>query len=144
MIIDVPNWLQGDSELLIDSGFSTQTQMLANFRLEQVRTECVMMVVDRWHSTNVLAHFHPRSIPYWNETHTYQALSRFVDPRSPYPHFLPWDRLSFIRGNDREPVYFREMQGDSNEQFQDLARRHGVELTDRFSTVDSCQSLDYR
>jgi len=44
MVIDVPMWLQEDSESLIVSGFATQTQMLANFGLEQVRTECVMML----------------------------------------------------------------------------------------------------
>ncbi len=144
MIIDVPDWIREDSELLINSGFATQTQMLANFSLEQVRTECVMMVVDRWHSSDVLEHYAPRPIPYWNETHTYQAISRFVDPQAPYPHFLPWKRLAFLRGNDAPPVFFREMQGDSEVLFRELAQRHGVELTDHFSTIDSCRSLDYR
>ena len=85
MVIDVPNWVQDDSRSLIASGLGTQAQMLANFRLEQVRTECVMMVVDRWCSTGVLAHFHPRPIPYWNETHTFLAISRFVDPQCALP-----------------------------------------------------------
>ena len=49
MVIDVPNWVQEDSRSLLASGFATQAQMLANFGLEQIRTECVMMVVDRWY-----------------------------------------------------------------------------------------------
>jgi hypothetical protein len=104
----------------------------------------VMMVVDRWHSADVLAYYHPRPIPYWNETHTYHAISRYVDPQSPYPHFLPSERLAFLRGNDRPPIFFRDMHGDSEALFRELARRHDVELTDRFSTIDSCRSLDYR
>lgn len=144
MLIDARNWVQEDSRVLVESGFATQTQLLANFNFEQVRTECVMMAVARWHKAAVLKHFQPRRIPYWNETHTYQAISRFVDPQAPYPHFLPWQRLSYLRGNDAPPVYFREMQGDSDAQFRELARRYGVRLTDRFSTIDSCQSLDYR
>jgi hypothetical protein len=144
MVIDVPNWVENDSRDLIASGFATQTQMLANFSLEQVRTECVMMVVDRWHSARVLEHFHPRAIPYWNETHTFLAISRFVDPFLPYPHLLPWRRLAFVRGNDRPPVFFREMHGDPDALFRELARRHGIEPSDRFSTLDSCGSLDYR
>jgi hypothetical protein len=144
MIIDVPRWIQRDSESLISAGFGTQTQMLANFELEQVRTECVMMVVDRWRSADVFQHFRPRTIPYWNETHTFQAIARYVDPQAPYPHFLPWRRLAFHRGSDSPPVYFRDMQGDPEAQFRALAQRHGVALTDCFSTVDSCQSLDYR
>jgi len=144
MVIDVPNWVQHDSRSLLASGFATQAQMLANFGLEQVRTECVMMVVDRWHSARVLEHYHPRAIPYWNETHTFIAISRFVDPGLPYPHFLPWWRIAFERGNDRPPVFFREMQGDAEALFRGLARRHGVELSDSFSTIDSCGSLNYR
>jgi hypothetical protein len=144
MLIDVPNWVQDDSDALVASGFGTRAQMLANFGLEQVRTECVMMVVDRWHSARVLEHYRPRAIPYWNETHTFQAVARFVDPGAPYPHFLPWRRLAFYRGDDRPPVFFREMQGDADALFRALARRHGVELTDCFSTVDSCRSLRYR
>jgi hypothetical protein len=144
MVIDIPNWVQEDSELLMRAGFATQTQMLANFRLEQVRTECVMMVVDHWHTSDVLQHFQPRAIPYWNETHTFQAIARFVDPRTPYPHFLPWHRLSFHRGNDCPPVYFRDMQGDSDTLFRAMAERHGIVLSNRFSTIDSCRSLDYQ
>ena len=143
MVIDVPNWVQDDSERLVQSGFATQAQMLANFGIEQIRTECVMMVVDRWHSSDVLHHYRPRSIPYWNESHTFRAISQFVDPQAPYPRFLPWHRLSYLRGDDRAPVYFREMCGDAEGEFRALADRHGVRLTDRFSTVDSCGSLDY-
>jgi hypothetical protein len=144
MMIDVPNWIQEDSRTLMDSGFGTQAQMLANFGLEQIRTECVMMVVDRWHKARVLEHYHPRRIPYWNETHTFLAISRFVDPRAPYPHFLPWKRLAFHRGRDCPPVFFRDMQGDSESLFRALARRYRVELDESFSTIDSCRSLDYR
>jgi len=36
---------------------------------------------------DVLTHYHPRAIPYWNETHTYQAISRFIDPHAPYRIF---------------------------------------------------------
>jgi hypothetical protein len=144
MIIDVPRWVQHDSQALIAAGLATQAQMLANFNLEQVRTECVMMIVERWSSAQVLKHYRPRAIPYWNETHTFQAIARLVDPQAPYPHFLPWRRLAFQRGDDRPPVFFREMQGDSEARFRTLARRHGVHLTDSFSTIDSCRSLDYR
>lgn len=144
MVIDVPNWLQKDSELLISTGFATQAQMLANFGLEQIRTECVMMVVERWYSSDVLNHYRPRSIPYWNESHTFRAISQFVDPQAPYPHFLPWRRIAFQRGKDRRPVFFREMSGDSEALFRSLARRHGVKLTEDFSTIDSCRSLDYQ
>jgi len=144
MLIDVPDWIQTDSARLIQSGFATQTQMLANFGIEQVRTECVMMVVSRWRSADVLHHLRPRFIPYWNESHTFRAISNFVDPQTPYPHFLPWHRLSYFRGADEAPVYFREMNGDAEESFRDLARRYQVHLTDHFSTVDSCRSLDYR
>ncbi len=144
MVIDLPNWVQEDSRALIASGFATQAQMLANFRLEQIRTECVMMVVDRWCRARVLEHYHPRPIPYWNETHTFLAISRFVDPQAPYPHFLPWGKLAFHRGNDHPPVFFREMQGDAESLFRALARRYGVELSESFSTIDSCGSLEYR
>lgn len=144
MVIDVPNWVQRDSDSLISSGFATQTQILANFNLEQVRTECVMMVVDRWHASQVLRHYRPRSIPYWNEAHTFAAIARYVDPQAPYPHFRPWPRLAFFRGLDRPPVYFREMGPDAEEQFRALAVRHGVRLTERFSTLDSCGTLNYR
>lgn len=143
MLIDVPNWVQEDSELLVSSGFATQAQMLANFGVEQIRTECVMMVVDRWCSSEVLHYYRPRSIPYWNESHTFYAIAKFVDPSAPYPHFLPWHRLSYYRGQDRPPVFFRTMAGGADEQFRTLANRYGVALTDRFSTLDSCQSLDY-
>jgi hypothetical protein len=143
MLIDVRNWVQDDSERLLSAGFATQAQMLVNFGIEQVRTESVMMVVDRWHSFDVLQHYRPRSIPYWNESHTFRAISRFVDPHLPYPHYLPWHRLSYFRGDDRAPVYFREMRGDADGEFRELAGRHGVRLTDCFSTIDSCGSLDY-
>ena len=144
MVIDVPGWVQHDSRALVASGFGTQAQMLANFGLEQVRTECVMMVVDRWYSAGVLEHFRPRAIPFWNETHTFSAIARFVDPRAPYPGFLPWPRLAFYRGADRPPTFFREMHGNAPALFRDLARRHGVSLSGSFSTIDSCRSLDYQ
>jgi hypothetical protein len=144
MVIDSPNWVQHDSELLISAGFATQTQMLTNFGIEQVRSECVMMVVDRWSRPEVLHYYRPRAIPYWNEFHTFQAVARLVDPRTPYPHFLPWRRLSFVRGMDRPPVYFRTMDGDANAAFRALAARHGVELTESFSTMESGSTLDYR
>jgi hypothetical protein len=143
MLIDIRNWVQNDSERLIASGFATQTQMLANFGLEQVRTECVMMVVNRWATSDVLHHFRPRSIPYWNESHAFLAISRIIDPRMPYPHFLPWHRLSFFRGNDCVPCYFRDMSGDGEQKFRQLAHLYGVTLTDCFSVIDSCQSLEY-
>ncbi|HQX50727.1 MAG TPA: hypothetical protein PLR25_12515 [Planctomycetaceae bacterium] len=143
MLIDIPNWVQDDSERLIISGFATQTQMLANFGIEQVRTECVMMIVSRWETSEVMHHFRPRSIPYWNESHAFLAISRMIDPHMPYPHFLPWHRLSYFRGNDCAPCYFRDMSGDGEREFHLLARRYGVKLTDNFSIVDSCQSLDY-
>jgi hypothetical protein len=144
MVIDVPHWVQNDSRVLITSGFGTQAQMLANYGLEQVRTECVMMIVDRWYSVRVLEHFRPRTIPFWNETHTFNAIDRFVDPHAPYPHFLPWRRLAFRRGTDLPPTFFREMRGDADALFRALSRRHGVELSDDFSTIDSCRSLDYQ
>lgn len=144
MVIDVPNWVQDDSEQLIASGLATQTQMLANFGLEQVRTECVMMVVERWSRSEVLRFYQPRLIPYWNEFHTFQAVARLVDPRSPYPHFLPWRRLSYVRGFDRPPVYFREMDAEVEAEFRSLAARHGVKLTENFSTVESGNTLDYQ
>ena len=143
LLIDVPNWVQEDSERLIAAGFATQTQMLVNFGIEQIRTECVMMAVDRWYSTDVLEHYRPRPIPYWNESHTFHAIARIVDPGTPYPHFLPWQRLSFYRGDDSAPVYFREMRGDPEREFRTLARRYGVRLTGGFSTMDSCDTLDY-
>jgi hypothetical protein len=71
-------------------------------------------------------------------------VARYVDPAAPYPHFLPWKRLAFERGNDFAPVFFREMRGDAESLFRALARRFGVELNDSFSTIDSCRSLDYR
>jgi hypothetical protein len=103
----------------------------------------VMMVVDRWYSSDVLRYFRPREISYWNESLTFHAISRCVDPRRPYPHFLPWKRLSFYRGDDQAPVYFHEMCGDAEQEFRKLAGRYGVRLTDQFSTIDSCGSLDY-
>lgn len=144
MLIDVPNWVQHDSELLIAAGFATQTQMLTNFGLEQIRTECVMMVVDRWSRAEVVQHYRPRTIPYWNEFHTFQAVSQLVDPHAPYPHFLPWRRLSYVRGLDRPPVFFRSMDADADAEFRALAVRHGVELTEGFSIIDSGSTLDYR
>lgn len=144
MIIEARNWVQDDSESLIASGFATQTQMLANFGCEQIRTEGVMMVVDRWSRAEVVKLYRPRFIPYWNESHTFQAVALRVDPQSPYPHFLPWRRLSYVRGLDRPPVYFRVMEGDAAAEFRALAARHGVELTDAFSTIDSGSTLDYQ
>jgi hypothetical protein len=143
MVIDEPRWIQDDSDRLLASGYATQTQMLANFGLEQVRTECVMMAVEAWSSSEVLQYYRPRSIPYWNESHTFQAISRMVSPATPYPHFLPWHRLSFFRGQDAAPVYFRDMRGNADLEFRALAERYGVRLTERFSTVDSCATLDY-
>ena len=143
LVIEARNWVQDDSERLLAAGFATMAQMLANFGIEQVRTECVMMAVDRWYSSDVLRYFRPRPISYWNESLTFHAISRCVDSCRPYPHFLPWGRLSFFRGDDCAPVYFHEMRGDADAEFRDLARRHSVRLTDQFSTVDSCGSLDY-
>jgi len=144
MIIDVRSWIQGDSERLLATEAATLAQMLANFGIEQVRTECVMMVVDRWNSPQVLRYFQPRSIPYWNESLTFRAISHGVDPGAPYPHFLPWDRLSFFRGDDCAPVLFRTMRGSPQREFLRVADRLGVRLTECFSTVDSCQTLDYQ
>jgi len=143
MMIDVPNWIQTDSEHLLSSPYATQAQMLTNFGCEQIRTECVMMVVERWFSSGVLWHYRPRRIPYWNEGHTFDAIARLVDPDKPYPHFLPWQRLSYARGGDSPPAYFREMR-DAEKQFCDLAARHGVCLRSSFSTIDSCRSTDYQ
>lgn len=143
MMIDAPNWVQNDSERLIRSPYATLGQMLTNFGLEQIRTECVMMVVRRWMSSGVMWRYRPRRIPYWNESHTFRAIAEVVDRDKPYPFFLPWERLSFLRGADRPPVYFREMS-DADHHFRRLAERHGVELSAKFSTVDSCATMDYR
>jgi hypothetical protein len=143
MVIDVANWLHVDSERLLSSPYATQAQMLTNFGYEQIRTECVMMVVQRWSTSGVLRHYRPRRIPYWNESHTFDAVARLVDPDQPYPHFLPWQRISFERGADRPPVYFREMD-DAEVQFRALAAKHGVVLSGCFSTIDSGCTLDYQ
>lgn len=142
MIFDTPNWVQVDSQRLLSSPYATQTQMLTNFGREQIRTECVMMCASAWSESGVLEHYRPRRIPYWNESHTFDAVARLVDPHRPYPHFLPWERLSFIRGGDVPPVYFREMR-DAPNHFQQLAARHGIRLGSGFSTIDSCQTSDY-
>jgi hypothetical protein len=143
MMIDEPDWVQEDSERLIRSPYATLAQMLTNFGLEQIRTECVMMVVRRWMSSGVMWRYRPRRIPYWNESHTFRAISEVVDRDKPYPHFLPWQRLSYLRGADRPPVYFREMPG-ADAEYRHLAERHGIRLSARFSTVDSCRTMDYR
>ncbi len=143
MMIDVENWVQTDSERLLSSPFATQTQMLTNFGFEQIRTECVMMAVKQWFSSGVLEHYRPRRIPYWNESHTFEAISRLVDAGKPYPHFLPWPRIAFVRGADRPPVFFREME-DADNRFRTLARKHDVLLSPDFSTADSCSSADYQ
>lgn len=143
MVIDVPNWVQEDAARLLSSPYATQAQMLTNFGREQIRTECVMIVIGRWFTSGVLKYYRPRRIPYWNESHTFRAISRLVDPEKPYPHYLPWERLSYVRGGDVPPIYFREMP-DAENQFRRLAERHGVCLRSSFSTTDSCMSDDYQ
>lgn len=142
MVIDVPNWVQRDAARLLSSGYATQAQMLTNFGREQIRTECVMMDVGRWMTAGILEHYRPRRIPYWNESHTFRAIAHLVDPARPYPHYLPWDRLSYVRGGDGPPVYFRDMH-NAEEEFRRLAERHGLRLGASFSTTDSCRSDDY-
>jgi len=142
MVIDARNWLQEDSQQLLASGFATQAQMFNNYGGEQIRTECVMMVASRWFSSMVLEHYRPRRIPFWNESHTFVAISEIVDPERPYPHFLPWKRISFFRGADQPPVFFRDMP-EADVRFRELAAKHGIHLTSSFSTVDSCATMEY-
>jgi hypothetical protein len=66
-----------------------------------------------------------------------------VDRDRPYPGFLPWPRISYLRGADQPPVYFRSMVGDPRQQFQRLAARYGIALSAGFSVLDSNQSGDY-
>ena len=63
------------------------------------------------------------------------AISEIVDPERPYPHFLPWKRISFFRGADQPPVFFRDMP-EADVRFRELAAKHGIHLTSSFSTVE--------
>jgi len=144
MLFDVPHWVQQDSERLIRSGHGTMTQMLANFGGEQVRTECVMMVTARWYRPDILARYDLRQAPTWNEGHTFQVIRQLVDDDKPYPGFLPWHRLGFIRGRDRPPVYFRQMAGNAEQEFRRLAAKYNVDLGESFCTADSIGSADYQ
>lgn len=143
MVIDAPQWIQEDARNLLDSGHATQAQMLGNYPTDQVRSECVMMVVREWARTEVLDWFAPRRIATWNEGHVFAVIRAVVDQDRPYPGFLPWQRISFLRGADRPPVYFRSMAGDPREQFHRLAARYGITLSPGFSVLDSNQSRDY-
>lgn len=143
MIIDVPNWVQTDSEELLATGYATQAQLLTNFPGWQLRTECVMMAVRQWNRPQVLSYFEPRKITGWNEGHTFNAIQTLVDPNRPFPCFLPWPRLSYVRGNDLPPVYFRQMAGSPQAAFTSLAGKYAVRLSDNFSLQDSILSANY-
>ena len=136
LVIDVENWLHVDSERLLSSPYATQAQMLTNFGYEQIRTECVMMVVQRWSTSGVLRHYRPRRIPYWNESHTFDAVARLVDPDQPYPHFLPWERISFERGADRPPRLFPR-DGRRRGSIPSVGRQARSRVERLFSTIDS-------
>jgi hypothetical protein len=143
MVIDVPDWIRQDAQTLLASGHATYAQMLTNFPTDQVRTECVMMVTREWSRPDVLAKFLPRKLETWNEGHAFSVIHTLVDRDRPYPGFLPWPRISYLRGADEPPVYFRAMRGNPGEQFQRLAERYGVPFSSEFSVQDSIQSTDY-
>lgn len=143
MLIDCPGWLSHDARHLLSTRHATQAQMLTNFPTDQVRTECVMMVTSAWCRPEVLEFLRPRRITWWNEGHIFEAILRLVDVQRPYPGFLPWLRLSYCRGDDRPPVYFRLMQGNPHQHFHRLAEKYGIALSPGFTTQDSNQSADY-
>lgn len=143
MMIDVPDWVRHDAQRLLASGHATYAQMLTNFPTDQIRTECVMMVTREWARPEVLGEFAPRRLDTWNEGHVFSVTHRLADRDRPYPGFLPWPRISNVRGADEPPVYFRAMRGDPRQQFRRLADRYGVALSPQFSVQDSIQSTDY-
>lgn len=143
MVIDVDDWVRQDAQQLLASGHATYAQMLTNFPTDQVRTECVMMVTREWSRPDVRAKFVPRRLETWNEGHTFSVIHTLVDRDRPYPGFLPWPRISYLRGADEPPVYFRAMRGNPGEHFRRLAERYGVPLSPEFSVRDSIQSTDY-
>jgi len=143
MMIDVTDWVRQDARQLLASGHATYAQMLTNFPADQIRTECVMMVTREWSRPDVLARFVPRRIEIWNEGHTFSVIHALADSDRPYPGFLPWPRISYQRGADEPPIYFRSMQGNPAEHFRQLAERYRVPLSPEFSVHDSNQSTDY-
>jgi hypothetical protein len=144
MIFDAPNCVVEDSALLLASGHATMTATLANFgSLTAIRSEAVMMVVDRWSNETVMSQYQPARYTVWNEGHTFRTICQFVDADRPFPHFLPWHRLQYIRGADRPPTYFRAMSGNVLPLYRALAAKHGLCLSAHFSVVDSTGSADY-
>jgi hypothetical protein len=144
LVIDSDDWVREDAERLIASGYGTCTQLLTNHGIDQIRSEGIMMVVSRWATPEVAHFYRPRRLATWNETYSFHAIFRYVDPALPYPGFLPWRRLSPIRGRDAPPVYFRSMNGSPLAHFRGLALRHGIELSDDFSIADSMLSDEYQ
>lgn len=134
-VLDWPRWLQDGARGLLKSGRPTGGQPCIEGGLVfPIRSEAVLLDVQRWQRADVLRHLRPRRLGHACENALWRAASQLGE-------LWPWE----VMGRDR----FRRSAGvlwhvsTPAEAYHALARRLGVALDDDFTVAGNHLRADY-
>jgi len=144
-LLDVPEWLQEGSKALWESGESTSSQKCLEGRsVFAIRSEAMLMVVDKWATADALDHLRPRPLSIVEGTWGVPAETVIWDTIR--------DRLCGrihrwkLFGEDRMTKYDGMIWHCSHgkEDYQAMFDREGVEMDKNFTCKGWVQLADYK